>query len=445
MKLWDKGIHTEKSVEEFTTSTDRIMDMRLAAYDVLGSIAHARMLESIGLITKDELKMLEKALGKIMKKIREGTFEIEDGVEDIHSQVEIILTNELGEVGKKLHTGRSRNDQVLVDLKLFTRQSLKTVVLKTQQLFKILLDLSNKHKNCLMPGYSHMQVAMPSSFGLWFGAFAESLVDDMQLFLAAYRINDQNPLGTAAGYGSSFPLNRTLTTHLLGFNNMQVNSAYAQTSRIKNEKTVTFALSSLANTISRLAMDVCLYSGQDYKFFKLPDEYTTGSSIMPHKKNPDAFELIRARCNKLVALPYEISLITANLPTGYHRDFQLTKQDFIKSFDEINECLNMMTLLMENISINPDLINDDRYNDIFSVEKVNKLVLKGIPFRNAYKMVAEEIKNGTFKPEKNINHKHEGSIGNLCNDMIEQKLNCVMCQFNFMKSETALSNLLPGQ
>ena len=296
-----------------------------------------------------------------------------------------------------------------------------------------------------MPGYSHMQVAMPSSFGLWFGAFAESLVDDMQLLLAAYRINDQNPLGTAAGYGSSFPLNRSLTTHLLGFNNMQVNSAYAQTSRIKNEKTVSFALSSLANTLSRLAMDVCLYSGQDYKFFKLPDEYTTGSSIMPHKKNPDAFELIRARCNKLVALPYEISLITANLPTGYHRDFQLTKQDFIKSFDEMNECLNMMTLLMENIGVNPELINDEKYNDIFSVEKVNKLVLKGIPFRNAYKMVAEEIENGTFKPEKKISHKHEGSIGNLCNDMIEQKLNGVMCQFNFMKSETALSNLLPGQ
>jgi argininosuccinate lyase len=442
MKLWDKGIHTEKSVEEFTTSTDRIMDMRLAAYDVLGSIAHARMLQSIGIITKDELKSLEKALGKIMKNIREGTFEIEPGVEDVHSQVEIILTNELGEVGKKVHTGRSRNDQVLVDLKLFTRQALKTVVLKTQKLFKILIDLSNKHKNILMPGYTHLQVAMPSSFGLWFGAFAESLVDDMQLLLAAYRINDQNPLGTAAGYGSSFPLNRSLTTQLLGFNNMQVNSAYAQTSRIKNEKTVTFALSSLANTLSRLAMDVCLYSGQNYRFFILPDEYTTGSSIMPHKKNPDAFELIRARCNKLVALPYEISLITANLPTGYHRDFQVTKQDFITSFDEMNECLNMMILLMEHIDVNPELMEDERYNDIFSVEEVNKHVLKGIPFRNAYKMVAEEINKGNFKPDKKINHTHEGSIGNLGNDIIEQKLDGIMYQFNFMKSEMAMKTLL---
>ncbi len=442
MKLWDKGIHTEKTVEEFTTSTDRILDVRLAAYDVLGNIAHARMLESIGIITGDELKSLEKALGKIMKKIQEGSFEIEPGVEDIHSQIEIILTKELGEVGKKIHTGRSRNDQVLVDLKLFTRQALKTVVIKTQKLFKILMKLSNKHKKLLMPGYTHMQVAMPSSFGLWFGSYAESLVDDMQLLLAAYRINDQNPLGTAAGYGSSFPLNRTLTTQLLGFNNMQVNSAYAQTSRIKNEKTVAFALSSLANTLSRLAMDVCLYSGQNYKFFILPDEFTTGSSIMPHKKNPDAFELIRARCNKLVVLPYEISLIVANLPTGYHRDYQLTKQNFISSFDEMNECMNMMTLLMEHIDVNPELMKDERYNDIFSVEEVNKQVIKGVPFRNAYKMVAEKIQNGTFKPDKKINHQHEGSIGNLCNDMIEQKLDCIMLQFNFMKSEMAIKNLL---
>ncbi len=442
MKLWDKGIHTEKTVEEFTTSTDRILDVRLAAYDVLGNIAHARMLESIGIITGDELKSLEKALGKIMKKIQEGSFEIEPGVEDIHSQIEIILTKELGEVGKKIHTGRSRNDQVLVDLKLFTRQALKTVVIKTQKLFKILMKLSNKHKKLLMPGYTHMQVAMPSSFGLWFGSYAESLVDDMQLLLAAYRINDQNPLGTAAGYGSSFPLNRTLTTQLLGFNNMQVNSAYAQTSRIKNEKTVAFALSSLANTLSRLAMDVCLYSGQNYKFFILPDEFTTGSSIMPHKKNPDAFELIRARCNKLVVLPYEISLIVANLPTGYHRDYQLTKQNFISSFDEMNECMNMMTLLMEHIDVNPELMKDERYNDIFSVEEVNKQVIKGVSFRNAYKMVAEKIQNGTFKPDKKINHQHEGSIGNLCNDMIEQKLDCIMLQFNFMKSEMAIKNLL---
>jgi argininosuccinate lyase len=441
-KLWEKGINTVKSVEEFTTSTDRIMDKRLAPYDVLGSIAHARMLENIGIISKPELQKMEKALRKIMKQILAGKFEIEEGVEDVHSQVEILLTNELGEVGKKLHTGRSRNDQVLVDLKLFTRDALKGTVELTYKLFKTLIELSNTHKDLLMPGYTHMQIAMPSSFGLWFGAFAESLVDDVQLLLAAYRISDQNPLGSAAGYGSSFPINRTLTTQLLGFHNLQVNAAYAQLSRTKNERTIAFALASLANTLSRLSMDVCLFSGQNFGFFSLPDEFTTGSSIMPHKKNPDAFELIRARSNKLMALPNEISLITANLPSGYNRDYQITKQSFMNAFDEVNECLSMTQLLMENIRVNPDVINEKVYDALFSVEQVNKLVLEGIPFRNAYKMVAEDISKGTFNPDKELNHTHEGSIGNLCNDMVVSKLDAIMYQFNFMKSEVAMKNLL---
>lgn len=441
-KLWEKGINTAKSVEEFTTSTDRIFDKRLAPYDVLGSIAHARMLHDIGILKSTEVKSLEKALGKIMKQIMAGNFEIEEGIEDVHSQIEIMLTRDIGETGKKLHTGRSRNDQVLVDLKLFTREALKNTVTQTHKLFKVLIELSNTHKDALMPGYTHMQVAMPSSFGLWFGAFAESLVDDMQLLLAAYRINDQNPLGSAAGYGSSFPLNRSLTTQLLGFNNLQVNVAYAQLSRTKNERTIAFALASLANTLSRLSMDICQFSGQNYNFFSLPDEYTTGSSIMPHKKNPDAFELIRARCNRLLALPNEISLITTNLPSGYNRDYQLTKQSFMTAFDDVNECITMTTMLMENLKINSSVINDKIYDAIFSVEEVNKLVLKGIPFRNAYKMVAEEIQNETYKPDREIDHKHEGSIGNLCNEMIVQKLDAILFQFNFMKSEVALKNLL---
>lgn len=441
-KLWEKGIITAKSVEEFTTSTDRVLDKRLAPFDVLGSIAHARMLESIGILSAKELEKLEKSLRKIMKVIKAGKFEIEEGIEDVHSQIEIMLTRELGEIGKKLHTGRSRNDQVLVDLKLFTREELKNTVLLTQQLFHTLISLSNRHKDVLMPGYTHMQVAMPSSFGLWFGAYAESLVDDLQLLLAAYRISDQNPLGSAAGFGSSFPINRSMTTQLLGFNNLLVNVAYAQVSRSKNERTIAFALASLANTLSRLAMDICLFSGQNYGFFSLPDEFTTGSSIMPHKKNPDAFELIRARCNKLMALPNEISLITANLPSGYNRDYQLTKQSFMSAFDDVKECLSMTELLMENLQVKPSVINHEQYDALFSVEEVNKLVLQGIPFRNAYKMVAEEIQKGTFKANKEINHTHEGSIGNLCNDMIVSKLDAIMFQFNFMKSQVALKSLL---
>lgn len=441
-KLWEKGINTVKSVEEFTSSSDRIIDKRLAPYDVLGSIAHARMLENIGILTKNELQQLEKGLGKIMKQIMAGNFEIEEGVEDVHSQVEILLTKELGETGKKLHTGRSRNDQVLVDLKLFTRDALKSTIELTVKLFKTLIELSNTHKDVLMPGYTHMQAAMPSSFGLWFGAYAESLVDDVQLLLAAYRISDQNPLGSAAGYGSSFPINRKLTTQLLGFHNLQVNAAYAQLSRTKNERTIAFALASLANTMARLSMDMCMFSGANYGFFSLPDEFTTGSSIMPHKKNPDAFELIRGRCNKLMSLPNEIALITSNLPSGYNRDYQITKESFITAFDEVDECLVMTQLLLENIKVNTSILDNPIYDYIFSVEKVNKHVLDGIPFRDAYKLVAEEIRTGSFDPVKDINHTHEGSIGNLCNDLIEAKLDAIMYQFNFMKSEVAMKGLL---
>jgi argininosuccinate lyase len=441
-KLWDKGITTARSVEDFTTSSDRVLDKRLAPYDVLGSIAHARMLENIGIITAEELKKLERSLRKIMKTIKAGKFEIEDGVEDVHSQVEIMLTKELGEIGKKLHTGRSRNDQVLVDLKLFTREELKNTVNLTHQLFLTLIKLSNQHKDVLMPGYTHMQVAMPSSFGLWFGAFAESLVDDLQLLLAAYRISDQNPLGSAAGYGSSFPINRCMTTQLLGFNNLQVNVAYAQVSRSKNERTIAFALASLANTLSRLAMDVCLFSGQNFHFFSLPDEFTTGSSIMPHKKNPDVFELIRARCNKLMALPNEISLVTANLPSGYNRDYQVNKESFMSAFDEVNECLIMTEMIIEHLQIKPSVIDNEMYDAIFSVEEVNKLVHQGTSFRDAYKIVAEDIQKGTYKADKKINHTHEGSIGNLCNDMVEKKLDAIMYQFNFMKSQVAMKSLL---
>ena len=442
IKLWENGNYSSKTVEEFTTSTDRQMDKKLAPYDVIGSIAHARMLHKTGILSANELALLQKGLRKIMKTIIEGNFEIEEGVEDVHSQVEITLTRELGEVGKKLHTGRSRNDQVLLDLKLFARDALKTTVNQAHALFRLLLKQSNLYKDVLMPGYTHMQVAMPSSFGLWFGAWAESIVDDIQLLLAAYRITDQNPLGSAAGYGSSFPIDRCLTTQLLGFNNLQVNAAYAQVSREKTDKTVAFAISSLAHTLAKMAQDICLFSGQNYGFFSLPDEFTTGSSIMPHKKNPDAFELIRARCNKLMALPNEIALIAGNLPSGYHRDYQLVKQSIMNAFDEITQCLQMTILLVENLMVNKEIIQDPRYDYVFSVEKVNKLVEKGKSFRDAYQMVAEEIKNGNYKADRSINHTHEGSLGNLRNDMIERKLEAIIYQFNFMKAEVAFKSLL---
>ena len=442
MKLWEQKIKPEKFVEDFTTSTDKNIDLKLAPYDVIGSIAHAKMLHHAGIFSHSELKQLEYALHNILEQIRSGNFEIDEDVEDIHSQIEIILTQKIGNVGKKLHTGRSRNDQILLDLKLFFRDAFHQIINQITILFKTLIDLSNKHKDIFMPGYTHMQIAMPSSFGLWFGAFAESLTDDMQLLLTAYKINDQNPLGSAAGYGSSFPLNRTITTKLLGFNNLQVNSIYAQISRTKNEISIANALAATASTSAKLAMDICLYSSQNFGFFSIPEQFTTGSSIMPHKNNPDPFELIRAKCNKLLALPNEINLITSNLSTGYHRDYQLTKQNIIPAFEELEKSVSLLTLLLQNIEINISLKDDPLYNDVFSVEEVNKLVMKGMTFRDAYKKVTKDINSGQFKPDKKIKHTHEGSIGNLCNDKLESKMKNILSQFDFEKKQETIKKLL---
>jgi argininosuccinate lyase len=442
MKLWDKGIEVNKLVEEFTIGRDVEMDYHLAEFDVLGSLAHIKMLESIGLLEKNELAILTKELRNIYSEIVEGNFTIEDGVEDVHSQIEMLLTQRLGDVGKKIHSGRSRNDQVLLDLKLYTRSSLKGVADKVESLFGILISQSKKYKDVLMPGYTHLQVAMPSSFGLWFGAYAESLVDDMLLLQAAFKIADQNPLGSAAGYGSSFPLNRQMTTELLGFENMSYNVVYAQMGRGKTEKTVAFALSSVAATLSKLAMDVCLYMSQNFNFVALPKELTTGSSIMPHKKNPDVFELLRSHCNKIQSLPNQIALMTNNLPSGYFRDLQLVKEVFIPAFKEISDCLDIASFALENISVNKDIMEDVRYDYVYSVEEVNKLVLKGVPFRDAYKKVGEEIERGEFVFDKNVGHTHEGSIGNLCLEQIGTKMDTVIAGFNFDRMETALKEIV---
>jgi len=442
MKLWEKGIETNKLTAEFTSGKDRELDLHLASVDVLGSIAHVRMLQSIGLLTNTELLSLENELKRIYRIIEEGDFKMDYGVEDIHSQIELMLTNALGETGKKIHTARSRNDQVLLDLKLFARDRLKETVNQTMGLFGTLISLSNKYKEILMPGYTHMQVAMPSSFGLWFGAYAESLTEDMILLRAAYSLVNQNPLGSAAGFGSSFPVNRSMTTELMGFESMHVNVVNAQMNRGKMEKTVAFALSSVASTLSRLAMDVCTYSGQNYGFIKLPDEFTTGSSIMPHKKNPDIFELIRANGNKLQALPFEIIMISSNLPSGYHRDFQLIKESFIPAFDLLLDIISVTELVIKTIEVNTDILDNDIYRDLFSVEEVNRLVIGGIPFREAYKMVAGKTGNKNFWTGKKPEHTHEGSLGNLCNDMIEKKMEKVMAGFDFVKVEDAIKNLL---
>jgi len=442
MKLWDKGIETEKIIETFTIGKDNEMDMVLASYDVLGTIAHIRMLQHIGILTEMELKKLEYELIRIYNKIKEGEFRIEEGVEDIHSQVEMILTDRLGDIGKKVHTGRSRNDQVLVDIKLFIRDEIRRVVEEVKNLFDLLTQLSEQNKDVLLPGYTHFQIATPSSFGLWFGAYAESLTDDILLLLAAYRINNQNPLGSAAGYGSSFPLDRELTTSLLGFDTLNYNVVNAQMGRGKVEKIVSFALSSVGATLSRFAMDVCLYSSQNFGFISFPEKFTTGSSIMPHKKNPDVFELIRARCNRLQSLPNEISLILANLPSGYHRDMQEIKEHFIPAFDELIECLQLAELLLKQIIINKNILDDDKYSYLFSVEEVNRLVLDGIPFRDAYKQVAKSIADGTYKCHKEIHHTHEGSIGNLCTDKICEKMNRVIKEFKFSKVDEAYRKLL---
>ncbi|MBD8347723.1 argininosuccinate lyase [Dysgonomonas sp. HGC4] len=442
MKLWQKNTLVNKDIEEYTVGHDREMDLYLAKHDVLGSMAHITMLESIGLLAKEELPILLKELKSIYNTIEEGNFIIENDVEDVHSQIELMLTRKLGDVGKKIHSGRSRNDQVLVDLKLFTREQIKTVVESVSGLIDILLQQSEKYKNVLIPGYTHLQIAMPSSFGLWFGAYAESLVDDLQLLLAAFKICNRNPLGSAAGYGSSFPLNRQLTTDLLGFDSMNYNVVYAQMGRGKMERTVGFAIAGIAATLSKLSFDACMYNSQNFGFIKLPDEYTTGSSIMPHKKNPDVFELSRAKCNKLQALPTEITLITNNLPSGYFRDMQLIKEIFLPSFDELNNCISMIGRMIGEIKVNDEVINDDKYTYIFSVEEVNRLVLEGMPFRDAYKKVGMDIENGKFVHNRKVNHTHEGSIGNLCNEQIELLRQQIVDQFDFTSIEAAESKLL---
>jgi len=444
MKLWDKGTEINQLIETFTIGRDTEMDYFLAEFDVIGSLAHIAMLESIGLLTAPELVSLSDELREIYKEIKAGKFVIEDGSEDVHSQVELMLTRKLGDVGKKIHSGRSRNDQVLLDLKLFTRSEIKSVVDQTHELFELLIVQSEKYKLVLMPGYTHLQVAMPSSFGLWFGAYAESLTDDLLLLQAAYRIADQNPLGSAAGYGSSFPLNRQMTTELLGFESMNYNVIYAQMGRGKVEKSVTFALASVAATLSRMAYDVCLFMSQNFKFVSLPDELTTGSSIMPHKKNPDVFELLRSHCNRIQSLPNQILLMTNNLPSGYFRDLQLIKEVFIPAFAELKSCLTIACFAISNIKVNEKIMDDNRYENIYSVEEVNRKVLQGIPFRDAYRQVGESINKGTFRPDKHVCHTHEGSIGNLCLPQIREKMNTVLNSFNFSKAEKAFEILISG-
>lgn len=441
-KLWQKDKGVNKDIERFTVGRDREMDLYLAKYDVLGSMAHITMLESIQLIGKEELPVLLDALKSIYRKAEEGTFVIEDGVEDVHSQVELMLTRELGDLGKKIHSGRSRNDQVLLDLKLFTRTQLREIAELTESLFDTLIAQSDRYKNVLMPGYTHLQIAMPSSFGLWFGAYAESLADDLQLLLAAYRICNRNPLGSAAGYGSSFPLNRTMTTDLLGFDSMNYNVVYAQMGRGKMERSVAFAMASIAGSLAKLAFDACMFNSQNFGFIKLPDEYTTGSSIMPHKKNPDVFELTRAKCNKLQALPQQIMMIMNNLPSGYFRDMQIIKEVFLPAFDELKDCLVMVNEMMSLMKVNEQILDDDKYLLIFSVEEVNRLAREGMPFRDAYKKVGMDIENGKFTHDKSISHTHEGSIGNLCNKQIKDLFSTTLQEFHFDKVTNAEKALL---
>ncbi|WP_288354649.1 argininosuccinate lyase [uncultured Bacteroides sp.] len=441
-KLWEKNVQVNAEIDRFTVGRDREMDMYLAKYDVLGSMAHITMLESIGLLTADELKILLEELKKIYASVECGEFVIEDGVEDVHSQVELMLTRRLGDVGKKIHSGRSRNDQVLVDLKLFIRAQLKSVAEAVERLFHVLISQSNRYKNVLMPGYTHLQIAMPSSFGLWFGAYAESLVDDMVFLQAAYKVCNRNPLGSAAGYGSSFPLDREMTTRLLGFDSMNYNVVYAQMGRGKVERNVSFALASIAGTLSKMAFDACMFSCQNFGFVKLPDECTTGSSIMPHKKNPDVFELTRAKCNKIQALPQQIMMIMNNLPSGYFRDLQIIKEVFLPAFEELEDCLQMATYIMDKIKINEHILDDDKYLYMFSVEEVNRLAAEGMPFRDAYKKVGLDIEAGKFTHEKTVHHTHAGSIGNLCNDKIEELMQQAVSGFNFEKVEEAEKALL---
>ncbi|MEG1581007.1 MAG: argininosuccinate lyase [Bacteroidaceae bacterium] len=433
MKLWEKNVQVNEVIEKFTVGRDRELDLYLAKYDVLGSMAHITMLESIQLLTAEELAQLLVELKKIYELAEKGQFEMEEGIEDVHSQVELMLTRSLGDVGKKIHSGRSRNDQVLVDLKLFTRARIKEIADQVQ---------SNRYKNVLMPGYTHLQVAMPSSFGLWFGAYAESLTDDMLFLQAAFRMTNRNPLGSAAGYGSSFPLNRTMTTDLLGFDTMNYNVVYAQMGRGKTERNVAFAMAGIAGTMAKMAYDACLFNSQNFSFVKLPDECTTGSSIMPHKKNPDVFELMRAKCNKIQSLPQQIMMIMNNLPSGYFRDLQLIKEVFIPAFDELEDCLQMAAYIVNKMKVNEHILEDPRYNAMFSVEEVNRLAAEGMPFRDAYKKVGLDIEAGHFTPHKDLHHTHEGSIGNLCNDRIEALMQQIVNGFGFTGMAAAEKALL---
>ncbi len=441
-KLWEKNFEVNREIERFTVGRDREMDLYLAKYDVLGSMAHITMLESIGLLAKEELEPLLAELKNIYHVCERGEFRIEEGVEDVHSQVELMLTEKLGDMGKKIHSGRSRNDQVLVDLKLFTRHELRLVVEAVKVLFDELIQKSERYKQVLMPGYTHLQVAMPSSFGLWFGAYAESLADDMLFLQAAYRMTNRNPLGSAAGYGSSFPLNRTMTTQLLGFDSMDYNVVYAQMGRGKMERNVSFALASVAGTLAKLAFDACLFNSQNFGFVKLPKECTTGSSIMPHKKNPDVFELIRAKSNKLQALPQQVTLIMNNLPVGYFRDLQIIKEVFLPAFGELKDCLSMAAYIVNKMEVNEHILDNPIYDPMFSVEEVNDLAAHGMPFRDAYKKVGLEIEAGEFKPRKEIHHTHEGSIGNLCNDQIVALMERTLAEFHFERVERAEKALL---
>ena len=441
-KLWEKNTEVNQEIEKFTVGRDRELDLYLARYDVLGSMAHITMLESIGLLGKDEQPVLLEELRRIHADIEAGRFIIEEGVEDVHSQVELLLTRKLGDVGKKIHSGRSRNDQVLVDLKLFTRAQLQDIAEEVRVVFDELQAQSERYKGVLMPGYTHLQVAMPSSFGLWFGAYAESLVDDLLFLQAAYKMTNRNPLGSAAGYGSSFPLNRTLTTELLGFDSMNYNVVYAQMGRGKMERNVAFALAGIAGTLSKLAFDACLFNSQNFGFVKLPDNCTTGSSIMPHKKNPDVFELTRAKCNKIQALPQQIILIMNNLPCGYFRDLQIIKEVFLPAFEELKDCLRMAAYIINKIQVNEHILDDPKYDNMFSVEEVNRLATGGMPFRDAYKKVGLDIEAGKFTPDKRVHHTHEGSIGNLCNDKIHELMEQVWSGFNFARTREAENRLL---
>ncbi|MBR0182528.1 MAG: argininosuccinate lyase [Bacteroidaceae bacterium] len=438
MKLWDKGYEINSQIESYTVGRDREMDLYLAQDDVLGSMAHITMLQSIGLLEKNELPALLAELRNIYSQAVDGNFQIEDGIEDVHSQVELMLTRKLGEMGKKIHSGRSRNDQVLVDLRLFTRRQLRLIVQDVLDLFQVLQKQSERYASVLMPGYTHLQVAMPSSFGLWFGAYAESLVDDMTMLLAAWRQTNRNPLGSAAGYGSSFPLNRTMTTNLLGFDSMDYNVVYAQMGRGKTERNVAFAMASVAGTVSKLAYDACMFNSQNFNFVRLPKECTTGSSIMPHKKNPDVFELTRAKCNKLQSMPQQIMMIMNNLPSGYFRDLQIIKEVFLPSFQELRDILAMTTYIVDKMQVRTDILDDPHYDLIFSVEEVNRLAANGIPFRDAYRKVGLDIEAGKFTPCKEIHHTHEGSIGNLCNREIKQMMDKIVAEFDFQKIDKAI-------